>query len=107
MMCLRNLDSPRIRGILTAMEYRICRLCEESDDTSRLVQYSVRSYAHWKCLLDRKSLEDGIAWIRGLYSHQIRKAPVLIVQDWLDKRGWTGDRAMELLLQAAKEKDAR
>lgn len=89
------------------MEYRICRLCEESDDTSHLVQYAVRSYAHWKCFLSRKSLEDGLAWIRGLYSHQIRNAPVLIVQDWLDKRGWDGDRAMELLLQAVKDAEAR
>lgn len=84
------------------MEHRICRLCEESDETRRLIQYAVRSYAHWGCYLKRKSLEDGLAWIRGLHSHEIRQAPVLVVQEWLEERGWTGDRSMEILLDAAK-----
>lgn len=89
------------------MEERICRLCEESDDTRRLIQYAVRSYSHWGCYLKRKSLEDGLAWIRGLHSHEIRQAPVLVVQDWLEARGWTGERSMEILLQAAKAASSR
>jgi len=89
------------------MEHRICRLCEGSDDTRHLIQYAVRSYAHWSCYLKRRSLEDGLAWIRGLHSHEIRSAPVLIVQDWLEARGWEGERAMELLLSAAKDADRR
>lgn len=89
------------------MEYRICRLCEDSDSTRRMIKYSTRAYAHWGCMLKRKSLEDGIAWLRGLPSHEIRNAPVLVVQDWLDERGWTGDRSMELLLGAAKEAELR
>jgi hypothetical protein len=67
-----------------------------------MIHYSVRSYAHWSCLLKRASLEDGLTWIRSLPSHEIRNAPVLIVQDWLEERSWTGERSMELLLRAAK-----
>ena len=89
------------------MEYRICRLCEESDDTKRLIQYAVRSYVHWKCFLSRKSLEDGLAWIRGLHAHEIRRAPVLIVQEWQDARGWEGDRSMDLLLQDVEDAENR
>lgn len=84
------------------MEYRICRFCEDQDDARRMIQYAVRSYAHWACLLKRKPIEAGLEWIRSLPSHEIRNAPVLIVQDWLDERGWEGDRGMELLLSAAK-----
>lgn len=89
------------------MEHRICRLCEDSDDVRHLVQYAVRSYVHWKCHLNRKSLDDGLAWLRSLHSHQIRNAPVLIVQDWLDARGWEGERSLELLLQMLKDVDQR
>jgi len=89
------------------MEYRICRLCESSDEVRHLVQYAVRSFVHWKCYLNRKSLEDGLAWLRGLHSHQLRNAPVLIVQEWLDARGWEGDRSLELLLQMLKDVDQR
>jgi len=32
---------------------------------------------------------------------------VLIVQEWLDKRGWEGERAMDLLLKAIKDVEAR
>jgi hypothetical protein len=67
-----------------------------------MIKYSVRSYAHWSCFLKRKSLEDGLEWLRSLPSHEIRNAPVLIVQDWLEERGWKGERSMELLLNAAK-----
>lgn len=84
------------------MEFRICRLCESRDSTRHMIEYLAGSYSHWKCHLNRKSLEGGLEWIRTLPSHQIRNAPVLIVQDWLDGRGWEGDRAMELLLNAAK-----
>jgi hypothetical protein len=89
------------------MEYRICRLCEDSDSTRRMIKYSVRSYAHWACQLRRMSLEDGLTWLRSLSSHQIRNAPVLVVQDWLDERGWSGSRALELLLAAAQASDLR
>lgn len=84
------------------MEYRICRFCEDQDDACRMIQYATRSYAHWACLLWRKSLEDGLEWIRNLPSHEVRNAPVLIVQAWLEERGWTGERSIELLLSAAK-----
>jgi hypothetical protein len=72
-----------------------------------MIKYSVRSYAHWNCLLKRKSLEDGLAWLRGLHSHEVRNAPVLIVQNWLEARGWKGERSMELLLSAAKDANRR
>lgn len=89
------------------MEYRICRLCESSDRSSRMVKYAVRSYVHWECKLRRMSLEDGLAWIRELPAHVIHGAPVLIVQDWLDERDWKGDRALELLLEAYQKAEAR
>lgn len=89
------------------MEHRICRLCEESDDTDRMIKYATRSYAHWGCFLKRKSLEDGLAWIKALYSHEIHRVPVLIFQGWLDQRGWAGDRGMEILLRAATAAELR
>jgi hypothetical protein len=89
------------------MEYRICRLCESQDDSRRMIKYSVRSYAHWDCQLRRMSLEDGLAWLRTLPAHELRHTPVLVVQDWLDVRGWVGGRAMELLLGMVKAADKR
>ena len=89
------------------MEYRICRLCESQDSARGMIKYSVRSYAHWACQLRRMSLEGGLEWLRSLPAHEIRNSPVLVVQDWLDVRGWTGGRAMELLLGMAKAADKR
>lgn len=89
------------------MEHRICRLCESSDSVARMVKYAVRSYVHWGCRLKRSSLEDGLAWLRSMPSHVIQGAPVLKIQGWLDDRGWKGERALELLLQAAKSASTR
>jgi hypothetical protein len=88
------------------MEYRICRLCESEDSTNHML-YIARSYAHLECRLKRMSLEDGLAWLRSLSAHDIRNAPPLVVQNWLNALGWTGDRALELLLGMANEADKR
>jgi hypothetical protein len=89
------------------MEYRICRLCESQDSVRGMIKYSARSYAHWACQLRRMSLGEGLAWMRSLPAHEIRNSPVLVVQDWLDVRGWTGERAMELLLGLVQAADKR
>jgi len=89
------------------MEYRICRYCEDTDNARRMIKYSTRSYAHWSCLLGRKSIEDGLEWLRSLPSHEIRNSPVMAIQEWLDARGWTGQRALELLLGMAKAADRK
>ena len=49
----------------------------------------------------------GAASMIFCWAHEIRRAPVLIVQEWLDARGWEGDRSMELLLQAVKDAEKR
>lgn len=72
-----------------------------------MIKYSPVAYAHWGCQLKRKSLEDGLTWLRSLPFHEIRQAPVLIVQGWLDERGWRGDRSLELLLTMVKEAKVR
>lgn len=89
------------------MEHRFCRLCEDRDDVRNMIKYSPVSYAHWACQLKRKSLGDGMAWLRSLPFQDIRQAPVLIVQDWLNDRNWKGTRSLELLLNMAKEAKVR
>jgi len=69
------------------MEYRTCRICDKQDDTKRLIKYAVRSYAHHKCVLSGKSIQDGFVWIRSLPSHELRRFPVFHFQDWYTELG--------------------
>jgi hypothetical protein len=76
----------RFEGV-DLVEYRACRICRKQDDTKRLFKYAVRSYAHHKCILSGKSIQDGFAWVRALPSHELRRFPVFHFQDWYTERG--------------------
>lgn len=69
------------------MEYRTCRICRKQDGTRRLIKYAVRSYAHHRCILSGKTLQQGFAWVRSLPSHELRSFPVFHFQGWYTELG--------------------
>ncbi len=56
---------------------RLCQFCRRDDDTRVLIQYSVRHYAHGKCLIDHVPTDR----ILRLKTHPLSRLPALALQE--------------------------
>ena len=96
----------RFEGAIS-MEYRACRICKAQDSTKHLIKYAVRSYAHHKCILSGKSIQDGFAWIRSLPSHELRRFPVFHFQDWYVELGGNRVDPLPFFKRSIREAEKR
>lgn len=57
------------------MSYNTCRFCKKFEtDSSRLVKYGTRHYAHFKCYLDAGKTIDGLSvWQVGQFPYRLLK----------------------------------